>query len=145
MRTAVLHGKPAYRTKTTREQIARSFAKAVSANARFGTAEVFVSPRATVTNPRRFYVVYFPSREIAADRIRNYEQAKRVETAISEGKAYTFKPAGKDRLTCLNPKTGETYWLSPRGCSCEDYTFTAGPLGILCKHMVEANRREMFP
>lgn len=128
-----------FRTKLlTRDQASR-FAKCLTANARFGAAEVCESTRAKSPD-RRFFVAFAPSNPERREAILTRQQDARTERALGEGSEYVWmqdKDGGRAFLWLLST-SGEVYEVDPggRSCSCPDFTYRCRPAGLRCKHLI---------
>lgn len=132
MRTLSSHG-ASFRTNAPLTlEAAERFARCLSANRQY--SEVVVVP-ARRTN--LFNVLFKPTSEERAERLRTAAQAEREDRAEAQAGAYDLRPLVGGDYTVVNLLTGEVYTASAtRFCTCPDYLHRCKAAGIQCKHMV---------
>lgn len=134
-------GRITYRTALFRSYAkARSFGICLTANnSRFEKAMVHCS--GTSKTPSWFVTFEPKSRDRKRSLCADQQNAR---SARAEAQRFLFWP-DPDRRTwngepsfwwCLSVTSGETYEVSPHGCTCWDYSIRCAPAGIECKHML---------
>jgi len=68
------------------------------------------------------------------------DQERRVAAAIVQAGDYHFSPLNPGEWICDGPR-GSFLVTEEGGCSCEDATYTTGPVGARCKHAVMLGHR----
>lgn len=130
-----------YRTKTMELTRAAAFAQCIQANGtRFESVEIVESKH---TKEESYFVTFRPVNTERQGDLYEAQWNVRKERAAEEGADYIFwKDTDRPMVHwCFNPKSGETYEVTPFGCTCPDYYYRCSKAGLHCKHI---HALEMF-
>lgn len=134
-RTTILPtGSIVYRTKNLPLDRAAAFARCIEANAsRFRDVQICEASTAVPS----FYVAFRPTSAKRQGDLYEQEWNVRKERAETEGENYLFfRDADKQGVTWVfNPISGETYEVTPFGCTCPDYYYRCEKAALHCKHI----------
>ena len=120
--TITTDGAICYRSKTMTVERAAAFARCLAANAeRFTSVEIVLAR----TKETQYLVQFRPVDPERQGDIYEQQWNVRAERAQQEGAEYIFwRDADKAGVTwCFNPQSGETYEVTPFGCTCPDYHY----------------------
>ena len=130
---SLTHRGATFRTKLMEQSQAERFARCLRANPRFANVELVTSKAAK--SERNVFVAFEPASEERQAELLGQVQGEREVRAATEGQHYVFCLDTSRRFFWVyNPKSQETYEVTPESCSCADHVYRCRAQGLKCKH-----------